>query len=568
MAFVWDRSAPWYYGADGQLYQAINPDGEGWAFPNAPVDDDGRHVTRLEGDSPDDQALISRRLGELLGYDPNNRQVNQNGSREVQIFNPASGGYETAVATASGQEMPLSLALARGEQIIQYLKDPEPDSGGLVPQLKDMFIDSGAWLPLAAPFAVNALGGANMFGTAGSAGSGALDAALADGFYSGANAANAGGLNLASAGGTLDAGAAGLNLGGSGMGLQAGVGSGLSGLGELTAGGLGASAATGGATGLATGGVINPLTSLSQLTAGGLGAGLATGGLGLQTALSGLGLGVGAPATLATLNALSGAGGASVGAAAAGGAAAQGAAGSALSRVMNGTASASDYLSLGLPLAGGLLGGMSANSSPAGTTTTVQDIPDWQKPYVMGLLNSAQQTFQNQQGNQQPGLLAGMGGDQMQATIRGDYLSPDSNPWLKDTYDKAARSLTDQYNYSTMPQLSRAFGNQQAFGGSSAYGEAFGKANEGLATGLADLGTGIYGGNYQSERGRQFTAGAGAPDYASSMQTQPYAGLQAYGNIVGKGFGSQTQQPYFTNPTGGAMSGLLGGYALSNMFGK
>lgn len=514
MAFVWDRSAPWYYGADGQLYQAINPDGEGWAFPNAPVDDDGRHVTRLEGDSPDDQALISRRLGELLGYDPNNRQVNQNGSREVQIFNPASGGYETAVATASGQEMPLSLALARGEQIIQYLKDPEPDSGGLVPQLKDMFIDSGAWLPLAAPFAVSALGGAGAFGggeaLVGGA-EGALGGATSSGFSGGAAgagtgaAAGGGALYASGYGGVLDAAPV--------------VDGGL-------VGGASSEAFPTGLAGGAEGGIGGVSSGFSGVGSAGINAALGLGGLGFGAAdyVAGGGL--------------------------------------------LGGLSAADALKYGLPLAGALAGGLGANGSPAGTTTTIQDIPDWQKPYVMGLLNSAQQTFQNQQGNQQPGLLAGMGGDQMQATIRGDYLSPDSNPWLKDTYDKAARSLTDQYNYSTMPQLSRAFGNQQAFGGSSAYGEAFGKANEGLATGLADLGTGIYGGNYQSERGRQFTAGAGAPDYASSMQTQPYAGLQAYGNIVGKGFGSQTQQPYFTNPTGGAMSGLLGGYALSNMFGK
>jgi hypothetical protein len=220
---------------------------------------------------------------------------------------------------------------------------------------------------------------------------------------------------------------------------------------------------------------------------------------------------------------------------------------------------------LGMGL-GGLLGSMSG-SSPAGTTTTVQDIPDWQKPYVTSGLDAAKSIFQSNQANPAATTLNDAGMTNLTNTINGQFLDPATNPYLKATYDKAARSVQDTYNYTTMPQLSRAFGNQQAFGGSSAYGEAFGKANQGLATGLSDLATGIYGQNYQAERGRQFTGALGAPEYANAYTQSPYSNVNSYMNLAGKGYGSQTTQPYFTNPAGGALSGALAGYGLSKVFG-
>lgn len=544
MAFKY--GAPWYYAADGTPVQAVATE-EGWTFPLATIDDDGLQLQII-----DDPAQVLQLNTQALGFNPDDKRVNQDGS--VSIMNPQTGQYEQAVAAGeTGTYMPISMAQAQGLPIYQMAMEPK-DTGTL-----------GQFMDLANPLMklASVAGGAGLIGNGINAfASGGLDGLVNFGTETFNNAVNritslpetiGNGFNNVTS--TVTSGADGSNVLSDAVtnmdGFQT---TGIDWGGGLPSNGIDTSFLndpTYGAQNFVTDPVLGsgvnaiPNTNINRFLGGAVDLGnsgntlpfINQGGFGPGD----LGDGIGAPrGTMPPAPPPPG--------------------GSKLSL--------SDLMKYGLPLAGTVLGATAGSSKPAGTTTTVQDIPDWQKPYVTGLLDSARQTFQNQQGNPQAGLLANAGANQMQSTIRGDYLSPESNPWLQATFDKAARGLTDQYNYSTMPQLSRAFGNQQAFGGSSAYGEAFGKANQGLATGLADLGTGIYGGNYQSERGRQFTAGAGAPDYAASMSTQPYAGLQAYGNIVGRGFGSQTQQPYFSNPTGGAMSGLLGGYALSNMFGN
>lgn len=143
-------------------------------------------------------------------------------------------------------------------------------------------------------------------------------------------------------------------------------------------------------------------------------------------------------------------------------------------------------------LLGGALGGMQGGNRPAGTTTTTTN-----------------QT------------LAPGGLQNLQDTIAGNYLNPASNPYLAQTYDAAARQITPRVN--------------SLFEASGRYGSG---AHQGvLGQSLADLGTSIYGGNYNAERSRQLTA-AGTP------------------------IGNTVQNPYFTNPLGGALSGALAGGVL------
>lgn len=365
-----------------------------------------------------------------------------------------------------------------------------------------------------------------------------------------------------------------LTIGGAALGANALFGGGL---GSTGIGSLAGDVPTSVASSTAEYGLGSGLTggNAASLGAGGSSSVL---GNGLQVGLGSGGLG-GAPLSASLADAVATGGGTmgGLGFAGSGGA---GLYGAGLAGAINGAnfpmppapqspgLSTSDLLKYGLPAAGALLGAVGGNQSPAGTTTTTQDVPEWQKPYIQDLLGMARQTFNANQSNPTALNLSNAGAQNLQATINGDFLSPDSNPYLKATYDKAARGVTDTYNYTTIPQLSRAFGNQQAFGTNSAFNELFQKANQGLATGLGDLATGIYGGNYQTERGRQYSGALGASDYANSYAQSPYANLNAYANIVGKPYGSQTQNPYFTNSAGGALSGALGGYALSNLFGK
>jgi hypothetical protein len=115
-------------------------------------------------------------------------------------------------------------------------------------------------------------------------------------------------------------------------------------------------------------------------------------------------------------------------------------------------------------------------------------------------------------------------------TLGGGYLSPESNPYLQQTYEKAARGLTDQYSLATMPQLSKAFGGMQAFGADSGYQQASSQAGKNLATGLGDVATGIYGQNYQAERDRMQRAGALAPQLAG-MDYQDATQMLGVGDI-------------------------------------
>lgn len=143
-------------------------------------------------------------------------------------------------------------------------------------------------------------------------------------------------------------------------------------------------------------------------------------------------------------------------------------------------------------LLGGALGGLGGGNHPAGTTTTTTN-----------------QT------------LAPGGLQQLQNTISGQYLDPATNPYLNQTYDAAARQITPRVN--------------SLFEASGRYGSG---AHQGvLGQSLADLGTSIYGGNYNAERARQLAA-------------------------AGTSIGNTVQNPYFTNPLGGVLSGALAGGVL------
>lgn len=140
----YDRAAPWYWGEDGQAYQAEN-DGSGWVFPHAPRGEDGLEVRYVE-----DPGVIQRRKVEMLGYDPDDRQVNQDGSRGVQIRNPRTGQYEQGVITEDGLEMPLGLAQEQGKKIMQGMVDPQGIGGSPFSQVKEMWDEGAFSVPLMA----------------------------------------------------------------------------------------------------------------------------------------------------------------------------------------------------------------------------------------------------------------------------------------------------------------------------------------------------------------------------------------------------------------------------------
>jgi len=196
---------------------------------------------------------------------------------------------------------------------------------------------------------------------------------------------------------------------------------------------------------------------------------------------------------------------------------------------------------------GGLLGASGGGSRPAGTTTTTQGIPDWLMPYVTGNLQGAQATRDRLTGTDN-GLM-GLAVPGYAATLRGDYLDPNSNPWLKSTFNTAADLTNSRIN--------------SIFEGANRYGS--GQQAGAIGTADASLANQIFGGNYQQERARQAAAIGGVPQFNTGASTAAFAPYSAFSSLT-PGLTTQTS-PYFSNPLGGALSGALAGGVLGGAAG-
>jgi hypothetical protein len=250
------------------------------------------------------------------------------------------------------------------------------------------------------------------------------------------------------------------------------------------------------------------------------------------------------------------------------------------------------------------------STQPAGQTTTIQQSDPWAgvRPFLERQYSEANRLY-NTGGPQytpysqvtpftagQEGALQGIenraaqgsplqaaGNQQMLNTVQGNYLSPDSNPYLGQTFDAAARRVKEN--------VGNAFGGH-GFGGT--------QHQEMLTRNLADMGANMYSQNYQTERGRQYGAMQGAPQYAQQdyndlaralgaggvrqdlgrrqlgdevnrfnyAQNQPYANLaqfQAATSGAGQ-YGQQTSTaPFYQNQLGGMLSGAMAGGQMAGM---
>lgn len=179
------------------------------------------------------------------------------------------------------------------------------------------------------------------------------------------------------------------------------------------------------------------------------------------------------------------------------------------------------------------------------TTSSIQDLPDWLKPYATGLLSRADALsntpypYPDQRvAAMTPGQLAGQANTFGAAegswpmigaantlgmnTLQGAYLSPETNPFLEETYNKASRGVVDQYKNATAPQTAANFNRAGTFGG-SAQQQQEGFDRYGMGENLSSLANQIYGGNYQTERQRQY----GQQSYTPGILNQQYIGPNA-----------------------------------------
>ena len=148
------------------------------------------------------------------------------------------------------------------------------------------------------------------------------------------------------------------------------------------------------------------------------------------------------------------------------------------------------YLQSGMSEAARLYNQGPAQYYPGQTYTNMSD------PTVAGL---GMQTAIAASGNP---LVSGAS-NLAQNTMSGAYLSPESNPWLSQTYQSSADQLNKNFSESTLPGLANMFGGDA---GNSSLALAAGDAAGQHSTQLRNLATDLYGGNYQQERSRQMDA--------------------------------------------------------------
>lgn len=168
-------------------------------------------------------------------------------------------------------------------------------------------------------------------------------------------------------------------------------------------------------------------------------------------------------------------------------------------------------------------GGSGGGSS---TTTTKMEPAAEVKPYLAPYLNQASQvantpyeTFQGQRiAGLTPEQYMGAGLTSAQAlngfqgqndafsnyaaTMRGDFMNPDSNPWLAANAQKAMGDISSAYRSGTKPTTDAAFSRSGAFGG-SAWRDSVSNNERQLGDALGNAANQFYGQNYMNERNNQ-----------------------------------------------------------------
>jgi hypothetical protein len=225
----------------------------------------------------------------------------------------------------------------------------------------------------------------------------------------------------------------------------------------------------------------------------------------------------------------------------------------AASRLMNGTATAADYMSL-LGTAGGALAGSMNGSQQAGTTTSVTDIPECLKPAAMKLIGQGDTMVG--QNMVQPGTF-----NQSDSIMNGIMGGSIANPHLGDDNPYFEQMLTKSLN-DTQGRVNAQFGNRAGFGGSAnqeLLQRGLGDQSNAMRFGQFDKQTALY----ENDINRRLATATSQPAYSAAKTSASFAPLTAQKGLFNFG-GSQTSTPYFNNPTGGA---LYGGLLGSQLFG-
>lgn len=131
--------------------------------------------------------------------------------------------------------------------------------------------------------------------------------------------------------------------------------------------------------------------------------------------------------------------------------------------------------------------------------------PQFEGPFTADIGTDEQAALENVQARTNTPFSA-LGRGALESTIRGDFLSPDSNPFLRDTIAAAQRSVLERFNENEILERSGFANAGQRLSESSPFARARAIATRGLGNSLSDIATNLAGGNFQAERNRQLAA--------------------------------------------------------------
>ena len=268
-----------------------------------------------------------------------------------------------------------------------------------------------------------------------------------------------------------------------------------------------------------------------------------------------------------------------------------------------------------------------SSSKPSGSVTTVasNEPSDFIKPYLTTGLDTAQDLFETprtmyegstvvpfapqteaaltaiQERAEAGSPLVTGAQDLTSATMAGDYLSPDSNPYLVSAMDAATRPMREAFTEDVMPSIGSAFSSAGRYG-SGMQARTQNRAAEDYLQSLGDIGSKMAYTNYAAERDRQIDAGMAAPGMAqldyldpsklidvgaaregmagaqlqedidrfNFMQDEPRQRLGEYMPLVtgGQYTSTSTTQPIFSDPAATYLGyGATGAGILGDLFG-
>jgi hypothetical protein len=135
--------------------------------------------------------------------------------------------------------------------------------------------------------------------------------------------------------------------------------------------------------------------------------------------------------------------------------------------------------------------------------------------------------------------LAAAGNQEFLKTIQGQYLSPESNPYLQSTIDFATQNAAKQFNNSTVPALQASFAKSGRYG-SGAQAAAFSDTAGNFMNQQANTINQLSAQNYGTERQNQLNAALQAPNYAQNDYSD-------FAKLLGVGSAYDTQNQNLIN---------------------